>query len=66
MEGFKYGQGSPQQTRKKKRETEDCEIEFKKTRSGVKVKVGKHCTSEQIKALQEAKGIRPEDIIRED
>ena len=66
MEGLKYGQGSPQTRKKQRRETEDCEIEFKKTRSGVKVKVGKHCTSEQIKALQEAKGIRSEDIIRED
>lgn len=66
MEGYRYGQGTPQTRKKPKRETEDCEVEFKKTRTGLKIKVGKHCSSDQIKALQETRGIKSEDIIRED
>ena len=57
----------PQRPRREKRESEDCEMEFKRTRGGgVKVRVSKHCTPQQIKMIQETRGVKPEDIIKED
>lgn len=57
----------PFQQKKPRKDPEDCEMEFKRTKGGgVKVRVSKHCTPQQIKMIQETKGVKPEDIIQED
>lgn len=56
----------PSKPHKTRSDPEDCEMEFKRTRSGgVKVRVSKHCTPDQIKMLQDTRGIKAEDIIRD-
>jgi len=39
---------------RKKPEEEGCKIEVKKTRSGKKIIIGKNCTREQLRMLQES------------
>ena len=39
---------------RKKPEEEGCKIEMKKTRSGKKIIIGKNCTRDQIRMLQES------------
>jgi len=44
----------PKKAPKRKQESEDCKIEVKNTRSGKKIVIGKNCTREQIRMLQES------------
>ena len=39
---------------RRKPEEEGCKIEVKKTRSGKKIIIGKNCTREQLRMLQES------------
>lgn len=48
---------------KPRQEDEGCVIEVKRTKSGgKKIKIGKNCTREQIKMLQETGEIKSEDF----
>lgn len=43
-------------------EDEGCTIEIRRTRSGKKIKIGKNCSKDQIKMLQESGQISPKDM----
>lgn len=44
----------PPRPRRRPQQEEGCKIEIRRTKSGKKIIIGKNCTREQIKMLQES------------
>lgn len=44
------------------RKVEGCEVEFKNTKHGRKVRVSPGCTKEQIDMIQTTQKVKPEDV----